>query len=557
MILTLYKNCILNDKYYEVFDTKKRGNNDKSAFVTYIEGLDNTVIEVENVYVKYYGNILLPYDVATGITALDYNYMKVENEEQTIYAFINSIELVNQVVNLTYAQDVWANWSDKCTIRQGLLSLLNGVSPQVEVRGIPVDIATGSPLIPDTIKQFDGTDKDPFSEYFTLVGDIQFHDLVSADKTEEREQYAVVFGLLESSSDEEPIVNNKLTLSNAMRIALRLLKNENRDCVYTYTSNSTDPWGKNILPYYDIVKLYLIPYSKTIIPFINPVYAIVHDGYTPGGKGCVTVGLLNSYYVNECQYTIQQKNYNESDISYTLAGIGIADDIIPIKYGGFGLNGSLNLIVGSKSCEIVMKVGGTIRDVTPYFELPIWFSPISDSSFEQRVLNYDLNKKLLFLSKARNTLDLKANASRMRRENDIEKKFDLGVEALNTGLNLIENGIRKSALNAEVYGNFEKNNSSGSPFLNAYYGLRMFIYEPANPNFISDIIDNYGFEVEKYVKNLDLMLFDGEERLLGDSPCSCTFAWINITGNAPQNILRQLEEILLKNTKIYYNGTIS
>lgn len=555
MILTLYRNCILNDKYYEVFDTKKRGNNDKSAFVTYLEGLDNTVIEVENVYVKYYGNILLPYDVTTGITALDYNYMKVENEEQTIYAFINSIELVNQVVNLTYAQDVWANWSDKCTIRQGLLSLLNGVSPQVEVRGIPVDIATGGPLIPDTIKNFDGTDKDPFSEYFLLVGDIQYHDLVSADKTEEREQYTVVFGSFEDSTDEELNVNNKLTLSEALNIVSGLLKNENKDCVYDY--NLRNEWVKWLLPYYDIVKLYLIPYSDNVVAYFEP-HAIVPDPSIPGGIGSIAVGSLNSYDVNGCQYIIQQKNYNESDINYTLAGIGIADDIIPVKYGGFGLNGSLELIVGSKSCEIVMKVGGTIRDVTPYFELPIWFSPISDSSFEQRVLNYDLNKKLLFLSKARNTLELKANASRMRRENDIEKKFDLGVGALNTGLNLIENGIRKSALNAEVYGNFEQNSNSGSPFLNAYYGLRMFIYEPTNPNFISDIIDNYGFEVEKYVENLDLMLFDGEERLLGGNPCSCTFAWINITGNAPQNILRQLEQILLKNTKIYYyNGPIS
>lgn len=553
MILTLYRNCILNDKYYEVFDTKVRGTNTKSAFVTYLESLDNTVIEVENVYVKYYGNILLPYDVATGITALDYNYMKVENEEQTIYAFINSIELVNQVVNLTYAQDVWANWSDKCTIRQGLLSLLNGVSPQVEVRGIPVDIATGGPLIPDTIKNIDGTDKDPFSEYFMLVGDIQYHDLVSADKTEEREQYTVVFGSFEDSTDEELNVNNKLTLSEALNIVSGLLKDENKDCVYDY--NLHNEWVKWLLPYYDIVKLYLIPYSDNVVAYFEPM-AIASDPSTPGGRGSIAVGSLNSYDVNGCQYIIQQKNYNESDISYTLAGIGIADDIIPVKYGGFGLNGSLELIVGSKSCEIVMKVGGTIRDVTPYFELPIWFSPISDSSFEQRVLNYDLNKKLLFLSKARNTLELKANASRMRRENDIEKKFDLGVGALNTGLNLIENGIRKSALNAEVYGNFEENSNSGSPFLNAYYGLRMFIYEPTNPNFISDIIDNYGFEVEKYVENLDLMLFDGEERLLGGNPCSCTFAWINITGNAPQNILRQLEEILLKNTKIWY-GSIS
>lgn len=553
MILTLYRNCILNDKYYEVFDTKIRGTNTKSAFVTYLEGLDNTVIEVENVYVKYYGNILLPYDVATGITALDYNYMKVENEEQTIYAFINSIELVNQVVNLTYSQDVWANWSDKCTIRQGLLSLLNGVSPQVEVRGIPVDIATGSPLIPDTIKQFDGTDKDPFSKYFMIIGDIQFHNLVSANEVEEREQYTALFGRVEVDINDVETVNYKLDIGEINGIALNLLKNENKDCVYTY--NIRDEWVKNLLPYYDIIKLYIIPYSENIHGYFTNSDRIAGSGY-PAANGAVDVALLNGYDEEGCQYVIQEKNYGENDISYTLAGIGIADDIIPIKYGGFGLNGSLNLITGNKACQIIMKVAGTIKDVTPYFELPIWFNSISDSAFEQRVLNYDLNKKLLFLSKARNTLDLKANASRMRRENDIEKKFDLGVEALHTGLNLIENGIRKSALNAEVYGNFEKNSNSGSPFLNAYYGLRMFIYEPANPNFISDIIDNYGFEVEKYVENLDLMLFDGEERLLGDSPCSCTFAWINITGNAPQNILRQLEEILLKNTKIWY-GTIS
>ena len=128
MILTLYKNCILNEKYVDVYDT--RINDNTSPLNEYLNSLENITIEIDNVYIKDSGTIILPYETNINnvlFNAFDYNYMKMESDdgEITRYAFINRGELGNNVAIVEYTQDIWSNWSNKCKVERGIISKIS------------------------------------------------------------------------------------------------------------------------------------------------------------------------------------------------------------------------------------------------------------------------------------------------------------------------------------------------------------------------------------------------------------------------------------------------
>lgn len=536
MILTLYRNCILNDKYYEVFDTKKRGNNDKSAFVTYLEGLDNTVIEVENVYVKYYGNILLPYDVTTGITALDYNYMKVENEEQTIYAFINSIELVNQVVNLTYAQDVWANWSDKCTIRQGVLSSLNNKN-QVDVSSIPIGLAQNG-----TIYSYD---ENP-DKLYGLVITFQAHNVVGGSDDEEREQWTMAIGYRTSSTGATSF---SLSLNTIDNIIQTLLQNENKKQL----CRSSSPTELYSLPYIDIVNYYLLPKSYASYELVDHFKLIDTNIWL---------------YLIANESVIETKTYQSENIPNNIIGIGIIGNIIP--YNNLSSDITLNLTthVFGSNFAIMLEGPGILQDVTNLFEIEPYWEAQSDIGTVQRKIQYKIQRISQVSSLRNGIIDSiyggitgGLNTMKSFAEGNPGAGLMNGLSTQGGFIKSIGNNLDNIYLynlkNSPMYGNFSPLSSNGSTFLTAYFGLTMFCATVANNEFINNMLNVIGYDVQKYISNYDLSLYNNESHLGETNFCICKFSGININGSASQDVLRTLEAILSKTTKIYYNGSIS
>ena len=542
MILTLYRNCILNDKYYEVFDTKKRGNNDKSAFVTYLESLDNTVIEVENVYVKYYGNILLPYDVATGITALDYNYMKVENEEQTIYAFINSIELVNQVVNLTYAQDVWANWSDKCTIRQGLLNACSDKTNRLYY--LPNDIVSNEPIKWGKQPYPLTTD---FLETVQVIVILQQHTLVQGSENEDRTQRVFVASFGTTGSILSP--------SQVSGVLDTILSHENEKIL--------KPLGNSIsgeqLFYYDLVSFYVVPRFSTKTPVLP----------STGDFDWELEGTVISFYeLEDNEYYLEERTFEDSasfsqnQINTYTRSIGIFGHQIDFMKNGYDVTLELKLRCYEKLVNIYLTGPETYDDVTQLFEIEPYYVSASDSSIVQRKTNYWLQKNTLTLSNVRKSVgygfDMAGNVADFLTSKDLGEKGGAIGSAIggtaNFVFDMIENSYKMNAITAEMHGNFTASKSSvkNDPILNATIGLNQFYITPVNEELVNDYIKILGYKVIEFIENGDISLYN--ENL---DNCVLKYGFVNVSGSAPQNILRAIEDILMKTTKIYYNGTIS
>ena len=95
MIIKLYKKCIINSNYDEVFRTQALIN-------SYLQKLSSTEYEYTGMYPLLNGVIQLEYEEVSMIKtdSYDYNYMTIDEYtmpevNHRLYCFINNITIIN------------------------------------------------------------------------------------------------------------------------------------------------------------------------------------------------------------------------------------------------------------------------------------------------------------------------------------------------------------------------------------------------------------------------------------------------------------------------------
>lgn len=255
MIVTLYKNCILNDRYYEVFDCKVRKANTPSALEQYLATLDTYEFDVENVYIQQAGSIVLPLEIPTvTFNPLEYNYMKCVNNDNDLitYCFINEVVFGNGVIVVNYKQDVWSNWSSVCEIRRGIISSsLNTNNGKQYKYKRPFEYISNSPMMYD-----ENYTNNNLSMFIT----VQYHTLSTADENSERYQISgILFKKYDSNTQTE--YDTEFSIENVAEVINALLLNENNK---TFSDNSISKTY-----YYDLISVYVTPYVDVSIDETN------------------------------------------------------------------------------------------------------------------------------------------------------------------------------------------------------------------------------------------------------------------------------------------------
>lgn len=124
MLLTLYKDTILNDRYATVFDCDETywGGPSNTPLMKYLSQQFKKYFDLPTVYMKESGTISVDIALPQTYDIFDYNYMSLENDEfGKRYYFIDNIELGNGIVQLTYTLDVWHTYSRKMHLNYGIL----------------------------------------------------------------------------------------------------------------------------------------------------------------------------------------------------------------------------------------------------------------------------------------------------------------------------------------------------------------------------------------------------------------------------------------------------
>lgn len=197
MKLTLYKKCILNNSYTEVFNVKKmteKNGQQMSVLDAYLTGLDKFEYENEFIYTEGAGSFQIElYPLQNADDIYNYNYLKVEEFDDngnTVfkrYCFIDSIlKITSDVVSVYYIEDVWSSYSGSMEIRDGVIcnKLRNPAVPYY----LPI--------------QYDGNKEPKFTSFhyvekenqrkFVFIMQLQLYDLKQQGDTNEREVRTVI-----------------------------------------------------------------------------------------------------------------------------------------------------------------------------------------------------------------------------------------------------------------------------------------------------------------------------------------------------------------------------
>ena len=198
MKIQLYSNCILTERYTEVFRTQ-------ALLESYLATLDSPLvqeIDIEDTYTKIVGTLCLDITqfspdgetVESEIKYKTFNYIKftdlASNNNRVSYAFVSSFSFANGLLVIDYVQDIWHTYLGTWSLRKSLV-----VNTLITRAGEPLEKPL--PYIFNSNETDIYTMETPtYHDWFDIVIKVQTYDLSSGGNTKpiRREAYYIYRG---------------------------------------------------------------------------------------------------------------------------------------------------------------------------------------------------------------------------------------------------------------------------------------------------------------------------------------------------------------------------
>lgn len=382
--VNLYKNCILSARNTEVFRSR-------AILEEYLETLDKPYtidIDITNVYTTLSGKITIDATPLNG----DFNYIKfeefddIEDIKQTVYAFIDSFRIVNDLLVIYYSVDIWHTYFEKCTLRESLLvnTLIpsNYNSPVWDCEYKPFGYSQFQEITALS-KARNGAPDYGFSQMGIIAEITTFRSTnYTADiKLSNPKKYVCFVGIIEDTTIKGWY--NKVIL---------------RDLINAFVSCQSS--GLNIgaptyKAYYNITRLFIVN-KQFITDYTTGINAYVSDNnvpftytYTDEG-GTTTFGLFDISDYGEAVTPISfDIPDNIKNISF-----GFKTKQFPISF--MGNIHRINLTASFKFYQFkyFLKYDNQMIDITDAAEIEIPFNTISGAEIETRKLANETQKNI-------------------------------------------------------------------------------------------------------------------------------------------------------------------
>ena len=246
---------------------------------------------------------------------------------------------------------------------------------------------------------------------------------------------------------------------------------------------------------------------------------------------------------------------------YTNLSVGPYTNPIPLSNNGLTKEIVLRSSVDGFNFNLTMNMDGQIYDITPFYSVEVPFTSANAETTQLRRIA-DREK--------RNNAIAKISGSIIGFAGDITKHVagmssgtpdatiiaqggkltgSLGgfVTDVWTGVNAIK------AADAAKYQTTYSQNVDVVGAVNAYYGMTLFrIDQPYNEAEVEYAIDNVGYTTAIIIPSSNKPWNPlNVSPSVGYNPIR--YHYINLYGKAPQNVVKQLEQILTRGTKVYYS----
>lgn len=578
MNLTLYKNCILNNKYQNVFATTPNDETSKSVLEKYLDNLEKTTIDLPNAYYERNMEIVIDYawfetngSVILRNEIYDFNYCKITENTGVIpisfvtrYCFIKSIEIKNGCVYLELEEDIWSSFSNKIEGTQPCM-LINS-----RMRAVGEFGSLGIAKLP---VQFDGNNELRYENLANINYDecyvicqIQYYELTSGDKIGSVNVGFFVMARHNGDSTANSVPESCLTMTyvNLKETLFRLI---NYQATGKYIFN-------NIEYNYSIGDIYIVPKWFNIKSLLNSYNGQYHvDGRM------LFFGIYNGAFAID--FDVSKMNILNELVSFTIPNsykyFSFGPYTAQIKIEQNGTTIPVKLLGGASENGFCIKLNiqNQVIDITTEFNYLVPYERINSAEFQQRKISLSLKNNELDYSIFSKAVDIsndqnkivggvgKAIASYYQGNiSGMIGGIEQGVSAIHDTAKDIGSVVKlskdKVLVNTPMYSNAKGTFKNNSYFLNYKYGLTLCKIEPDNEFYVKDVVDNLGFNVFLFIKYADFTEFIVGNNYIPDHIHynSLKFDGINVYGSFTNEIAEKLNLILSSGIKIWFTETL-
>lgn len=557
MKVTLYKNCILNSHYTEVFRNKTLIDNYLDSITTE----NKMTIEIDNTYMKLRDTLVF-YLNGTLFDMYNYNYMVCENDnkpDEKIYCFIQSVEIGNEACRVSYICDVWSTFIGKWSLRESLVSRSRKTKPN-EFYELPFLPVTNGTLFQSG---------ESVEDNYAIIIEFQVYNLVSSEGLKKgqkniRENYIGVF-----TSKEDLTSFTAFTDANGVIETVNKILSKQNDMTFSKTK-IVEGQTFNLF-YYDVLNCYVVPSSWINLSILG---STIYSFNQFVASDPLNIILLKD---NGGLSIVQSKNLLLEPYHFA---IGFTSKYFPISYNANGLTYHIEIASNNNNFKIYFNTAQIgLKEVTECFRMELPFSTADAGTLAQQRIADNLQKVNGEINIANGITKTVSGAVNLYQSRGIaggsgNEAFERamgwdfsyanereanptglasGASEAVSGLGGIYKGIAQiEAATAAKYVNTSAISNDTECFANAYYGVSKFAlargYNEIN-NFseFQKAIDETGYKVDYFVNDLDLGL--GETAITDYNVVK--FDFVRLIGIS-EEINNVISSILLNGVKIWY-----
>lgn len=519
MIITLYKDCILDKDHKEVMDNNVLDSDSTTAFERYLTSLTKFTITLsENVYITNAGRFPVTLELSNTETLYNYNYMKVTDDYATKYYFIDSIDKVDDSALISYTEDIWVNY--EFTFRRSHLirsKFLKYGANTIPFYKLPINYEGNNNLSISTLGNTNSV---------TLILEVQTYQASSLGDLDTLSHRTTGYYQIKVFDQQDQTSKFYYSTGSGYDQAYinDIIQEISSSQLYSSDSSLSD---RNF--YYDVTNIYIVPYIITNGLEQSTLKYTLQSSWTS-----------NIYYFYENTLNTSLYNTNSITISNDFKNlyVGVFSNLIKLNANGTDIPVKLYMHATTLSFGLYMGVQNKLVDLTNDFQYNYPISVESNESTQLKRLTNDFSK----LNSIVNIFTTAINAGSGR-------SLQLG-----NAVGSLENYIMA---NADYYTISKSVEVKSTPaILNSQYGLIQVTITPDNSSEVNNAIKYEGYVVDEYISPNDYDIFN---------PIYATAyaAYFNVvrfenaivTGACSQNIRLQLANILNKGVKIWYNET--
>lgn len=446
------------------------------------------------------------------------NYMKftpevTDENQNSFYAFIDSIEARNEGFMISYTIDVYHSFLPDLGYELAHSVLGATRYPQNYEFDIYYNLPVGYKATDISIDRVDNITA------ISLIAQIQIYRTVEASQIPIVETYMTGVGHLIKNTDGSLSFTNKLATfgEGTLDVPLNAISEKMSE---SQNWRSSDPGGTTIVThsgFYRVLNVYAIPASllheKEVL---NKDYIILKE------SDGINISLAIMKDINE---TVFSKVITKNKTFFTYKSIGIFTNLLPIDTSLNKCNFNIKMIIHETGLNCIMSVNNEITDITSDFAIDLLYSVNDASALQLQKMNKAINEnnataaKFNFIASitdigyesaqgAGSIISAQAKGLSALDKGDMfgtigaaGKVISARVRAMQNVSHAINNALQSKIhqKNAELranqrFMNWQAGLSYNKGFINALHGI-IIVRDIANQDLIDESIVQFGYEI--------------------------------------------------------------